>query len=780
MNKKIMENITRKNIQSEKRKNIMLIIAIALASFLICFSGLTATSLVEIQKKQIEDTYEAIFMNVSEEKLLKIKETTEFERVGQYYILGDLPSKDKYIATFFYMDDSMLYMVRNQIQIVNGKIPENSNQIAVCESWLKKYESNKNVGDKITLDTGELSGEYIISGILDMETSGETFPFLVSEETIKNYSKYDEKLNMAYVHLKEQNAEVIKEYCSIFAEKNNLSVVFNSQYFRWTNQIVSVEQLGILGIFIALVLIGTYTVIRSIFQISIVSKIQNYGQLRTIGATQKQIKYIVKREGKYLGFRGMALGITLGVLSAIILMPKGIKVVNYVACVVITFLICSAIISLSVKKPAKIASKISPVESIRITAADNLKTVRHKKHKKLTPRTLGVSNFKREPKKVCSILISLSLGGIMLLCVSSGLLLQSPERMAQHYFGNVDYKIYIQSDREHTDLLYTKNPLNEKLRQEINDIQGVKSIQTLRKSATFTFRYKENEARGMCDMLTKQNEKELEQSLINGRLPNSPQEILVKSGYKDFGEDVKVGMEFEISLGREKVPVTVSGIFQSTKAMISEGNGRGGFDAAMMYMTEEGFMKLLPGVENYDYTWGITVGSKEKNSIAPELQNIVAQNGNIGIESFEDRVDEYKNANVAYSILQIISVIISLFGIINLVNTVLSNQLSRKYEYSILRSIGLTEKQLYKLIICEGMCYSVCSICMTLVIGIPIALLICRQMSLMCYGKVIAYSFPMLYMGLYILAVVLIQFLLSVYQISEQKKKSIVEQLREE
>ena len=84
---------------------------------------------------------------------------------------------------------------------------------------------------------------------------------------------------------------------------------------------------------------------------------------------------------------------------------------------------------------------------------------------------------------------------------------------------------------------------------------------------------------------------------------------------------------------------------------------------------------------------------------------------------------------------------------INLINTTLSNQLFRRREYSVLRSIGLTEKQLYKVIIGEGMCYSILSICMTLLIGTPIAMLICRQMSISCYGKVVEYSFPFFLYG---------------------------------
>ena len=127
-------------------------------------------------------------------------------------------------------------------------------------------KKNKKIGDKITLSTEKLSGEYTISGILDMESSGETFPFLISWEKLKNYKEYDENSNMIYVHVKEKNATDIKEYCREIAEKYNLPVAFNNQYFRYVNRVISADQLGVLGIFIGLVFIGSYTVIKSIFK----------------------------------------------------------------------------------------------------------------------------------------------------------------------------------------------------------------------------------------------------------------------------------------------------------------------------------------------------------------------------------------------------------------------------------------------------------------------------------------------------------------------------------
>lgn len=774
----VIKNIVQRNLQSEKRRNLMLVISIALASFLICFSGLIATSLMEVQKKQIQDTYEAVYMNVSEEKLLKLREETGFERVGQYYIVGDIPSDKKYTATFFYMDQPMLYMMRNQINLFSGEVPGEETQIAVCKKWLEKYGEDKKVGDKITLNTEQLSGEYTISGIFDVMTSGETFPFLISAEKLKNYENYDEDSNMVYVHVKEKNAEDIKKYCSEIAEKSNLPVAFNNQYFRYVNQVISADQLGILGILIGLVLIGSYTVIKSVFEISIINKIQNYGRLRTIGTTQKQVKKIVKKEGRYLGVRGILTGISLAVLCSAITLAKGINIRNYIVCAMITAAICSIIVSISINKPIKIAMKVSPMESVRMTAISNIKISTQEKNRKLTPISLGIMNFNREPKKVWSIVISLSLGGIILLTVSSALLLQSPVKMAQHYFGDADYKIYIKSDKEPTELLYLGNPLNDNLKEEIGSIPGINEIQTLRKSATFTFEYNGYGGRGMCDMITTQNKKEIEDSLIAGRMPENSHEILVKTGYKDFGKEVKVGMQFEISFGKGKIPVTVSGIFQSTKFASALGSGRPGFNAAMMCMTEDAFKELLPGINNFDFTWGINIDPKEQSSVDENLRNTISKSEDIAIESFSERVNGYEKDNTIYFILQMISILIFLFGVINLINTTLSNQLFRRREYSVLRSIGLTEKQLYKVIICEGMCYSILSICMTLLIGTPIAMLICRQMSIGCYGKVVEYSFPFFYMGIYVLVLLLIQVILSTYQIREQKKKSIIDQLR--
>jgi len=63
-------------------------------------------------------------------------------------------------------------------------------------------------------------------------------------------------------------------------------------------------------------------------------------------------------------------------------------------------------------------------------------------------------------------------------------------------------------------------------------------------------------------------------------------------------------------------------------------------------------------------------------------------------------------SSIIFGGMQALSWLIFLFGVVNLINTTFSNQVSRKRENSILRSVGLTGKQLCRMNIIEGMCYA--------------------------------------------------------------------------
>ncbi len=110
----ITKKLAKKSLQSEKRRNLMVVIAVALAAFLICFTGIVSTSLTQMQRNQVVDTYEAVWMGVEENDIETLKGVPEFERVGGYYMLGEELSEQGYHASYVYCDAQMMEIAKAQ------------------------------------------------------------------------------------------------------------------------------------------------------------------------------------------------------------------------------------------------------------------------------------------------------------------------------------------------------------------------------------------------------------------------------------------------------------------------------------------------------------------------------------------------------------------------------------------------------------------------------------------------------------------------------------------
>ncbi|MFR8747881.1 hypothetical protein [Gemmiger formicilis] len=96
----IVRKLARKSLKSEKRRNLMVVIAVALASCLICFSIVMALSTRQIEKNHVEDTYEAVYTKITEEDVSSLKGLDDFSRVGEYYMLAVEPAEQGYNASY--------------------------------------------------------------------------------------------------------------------------------------------------------------------------------------------------------------------------------------------------------------------------------------------------------------------------------------------------------------------------------------------------------------------------------------------------------------------------------------------------------------------------------------------------------------------------------------------------------------------------------------------------------------------------------------------------------
>ena len=776
----ITKKLAKKSLQSEKRRNLMVVIAVALAAFLICFTGIVSTSLTQMQRNQVVDTYEAVWLGVEENDIETLKGLPEFERVGGYYMLGEELSEQGYHASYVYCDAQMMEITKAQMKLLEGRVPEKANEVVVSEYFLSTYGNNARIGDTVTLDTESFHGDYVVTGIMESvnEKEANACAIIISKAALTEWNGFDPAGYRAYVHFKNSDQldeELMTSYCREIAEEYQLPMSkMNSKYFVYASK--SFDFAPVAGV-IAIALIGGCIVIQSIFRISVNDKIQSYGQLRTIGATPKQIKRIVKKEGRKLGSIGILIGTVLGVCGGFLLFSKGFNAVSYVATVILTLISSWIMVSVSIHRPVKIAAGISPIEAVRFTSVQNNIRSR-KKNIKLNPVSMGIANFKRDRKKTISIIASLSLGGIILLVVSSLVLLRSPEALARQVFPDGDYKIYLDSKLTEQEVMAAGNPLNEELKQEILSIDGVTDVIAKRQSLHVNYRSNGIEGVGMCDILTEQNYSAVEAALIDGTMPPDARSIIIDS-HTSNRDNIGAGETVELISGKSTLPVTISGVFDSG-SIPTNGHGALHLDGPLEFAPEALFHELHPEITSFDYSWSIVSDPKKADHVESELKNIVARHSNIALDEINTAIEYEKMSNtLAFGSMEVLSWLVFLFGVINLINTTLSNQIARKQENSVLRSIGLTQKQLCKMNICEGLCYALFATLATLIVGLPASIFACRKMSIGAFaGNVVPYKFPVLEMGLFILVLFGMELILSVWTIRRQKKQSLIEQMR--
>ena len=214
----ITKKLAKKSLQSEKRRNLMVVIAVALAAFLICFTGIVSTSLTQMQRNQVVDTYEAVWLGVEENDIETLKGLPEFERVGGYYMLGEELSEQGYHASYVYNDAEMMEIGRDQMKLLEGNLPQKANEVVVSEYFLSTYGNNAKIGDTVTLDTESFHGDYVVTGIMDSvnEKEANTCAIILSNAALTEWKGFDPAGYRAYVHFKNSDQlgeELITSYC---------------------------------------------------------------------------------------------------------------------------------------------------------------------------------------------------------------------------------------------------------------------------------------------------------------------------------------------------------------------------------------------------------------------------------------------------------------------------------------------------------------------------------------------------------------------------------------
>lgn len=143
---RIVKMLAMESMKSERHGNLMVVTAVALEAYLICFAGVSSVSLVQMQRNQIVDTYQTVWQGIEETDIEILKGLPELARVGGYYMLGQELSKQGYTASYVYMDREMMYIARVQMHLSEGRFLKKTNEVVVSEYFLSAYGNNARVG----------------------------------------------------------------------------------------------------------------------------------------------------------------------------------------------------------------------------------------------------------------------------------------------------------------------------------------------------------------------------------------------------------------------------------------------------------------------------------------------------------------------------------------------------------------------------------------------------------------------------------------------------------
>ena len=782
----ITKKLAKESLKSEKRRNFMIIIAISLAAFLMSMCGTLFFAFQESQNNMA--TFQASYDNLTEDKIEKLRHQPEIEMVASLYNLGEIKMPEGYSLYLAYMDDAACYIARNQFTLKDGTMPSKENEIAVDREMVNKYFSNTAIGGKISFQINGKSQDFVISGITESSTESQgNYSCYISKSFVENSSNYNPAKYQSYVCFADADStskEILKERIASIGKEIGADYSLSFLFFR-ENMGLSFENILTFVSLSVLVLFAGITVIQSIFRISINEKIRNFGQLRTLGTTALQIKKMINYESRYLSWLGIPPGIVLGAIVGTVLgsneFSSGFSPINIPFVMIGVSIICTLMVKLSVRKPLKIAATTSPIEAVRYIAYRNAPMQSRKHNKKISPYSLALLNLGRDKKKTASTLLSLIFGGLLLFISASAAVSNTPEQFVREKFfvNGGSFRIYL--SEESVGKNETNNPLNESLKEELLNTKGIQKIIPLRDSVGMChYSINGNATEGMCDIISVQstegNFSFVEQHLIDGQMPKNQFEVLLTDGYMELG--VTKGTPIKITNSGEEIECIVSGFFD--KSFVGTENGTDAIDPANLIITQELAQQLFTNTENFAYSWEIITDKTYNDEIESAIQQkITSKEKGLSICSYNDAVEYMESSmNLLFGSLQMLSLLILLFGIINLINMTLSNHQARKQEISTLRSVGLSLKQLYRSLITEGLLYVLVSFGIVLLVGIPIAIPVSKAVGILFGMPNLSYQFPTMQIGGYLLILILLQLILSVWEIRDLKKRSLTEQMR--
>ena len=763
----VIKKLARKSVRFDKKKNLFCLSAIIVAVAMIMMSLLTVQNIIYQNQKEIEGLHQGIFFDITRDSKEKLLANEEVKSVGLSCNIKIVKENSKELSLIYY-DDDMLSL----IPAFDGKYPEKANEIAVTDAFFASENKSPEINAIVQLNLDGTLKNYTIVGIYHDKTST-AYPVFVSLEKCRELRGND--LLNGYVWL--ENADTLikdeaTEILSQISEETGLNNWTVSSYYDYVNTTLSLSNYAVYGAVAAILFLAAALVIYSIFYISVGQKVAEFGQLRTIGASKKQIYKIVLKQGYMLAVPGILIGSIMGTIISYCLQSKGWSVFAFIVSLCGACLFGILLVYISVRKPAKIAANTSPISALKNQVGIvNYRT--HKRHR-ITPVYLAKISFFRNRKKSLLTILSLGLCGVIFFLAASYQSSFNAESMARYWdmkYGDFKISIDLENESENLDALLQKEYFSDYVKR-VGDMEGVSNIFTY---ATLPVDYSTDNDISDSTLLLGYNEKDLASlnaAILSGNITDDtelvvsdPERIYDVYHWKPQIGDT-VTFNFKNHSGK-----TITKAFK-IGAITSSNDGMGGY----IFRMPENMLKELAG---YDCIYAIEIQAEAEYQeiIEQELKLLVSDNRDVRLQTLQDFIVEHQSDNRAgFTLAYAIAAILWIFAVINQINLTVTNLLSQKQEMGTLKSIGMTNKQLEQAFMMEGLFTTLIALLITAVVGIPGGYAI--GIFLKNAGMSTGFVFPVVAFTLFAVAMFMLESLMTILLIHSWKKQSVIAIMR--
>lgn len=830
-NKAIVSKLAKRSINANKMRNIFAIAAIILTTVLfttVFTIGISMIKSIEYSTtRQVGTSSHGGFKYITTEEYEILKDHKDIKEYGITIpvSIAENPELAKRQVEINYVDENSA-KYRFILPLLEGNMPKEENEIILDTITLDMLGLSYELGRTITLDYNisgiDYNKDFILSGYYEGDIVAMVSSACVSKDFIdKNLSGIDQRLSKetgSYAgvinlnvmlnnkfNIEEKLSKIL--YDSGFTQ-GEIPLAVNWAYMG-SDSTVDLSTIVPLAGLLLLIMLSGYLIIYNLFYISVVKDTRFYGLLKTIGTTSKQLRILIRKQAVILSVIGIPLGLILGYLLGIALLGYVMQIltISHTALSVNPIIfIGSALFSMvtvliSCNKPAKIASKTSPVEAVRYTGA----VIGKKKIKKSSNgarlHKMAFSNIFRNRKKAFVVIISLSISMILLNCVYTVVTGFDMDKYLSRKVGS-DFSIGDASFYRWIFEESNTNAVTEELCNEIEEIPVVKGVNKLyNKQINIPIDDKtENKVKNSSeikisehkhiyeDILERKNvlidlygiddpiTPLLKKYIVEGELDYE----LFKSG--DYAIAVRKSWDIQLYNVGDKITLpsetvdkeyTIMAVAESLPLYIYSGKAIVG--AVNLYIPSKEYFKYT---DNHSIMTALfDVEDGYVLSVEEFIKNKVKEIPTLDYRSRAVYEQEYNEMIATYNVVgYTLSFIIGLIGVLNFTNVIITSIISRRQEFATIQSIGMTSKQLRKLLIFEGLYYALMTFAVILAFGLPITYFgvksFAGQMSFF------SYHFTLLPVIICMPVLIIIATIIPILGFADIKNTSIVERLR--